>query len=308
MEFDKRLKELRKEKNIMQKDLALYLEVSDPTIAKYESGDRFPTTEKLIKIADYFNVSLDYLVGRTNKKSPYSVKKYFQEEINELKKTFDLSEEQIQGIKYSQLEEFIEKNFGEDIPDLKELKAKLSEDDKFQLEDYTEKELKKILEQLYGTEDHISSDSLFNKDRIIEEIKSNTKGTNKYKNIHVIPLYNEITSPEINKNEVNSYINAPTFEIQNKDYFYLKASDNSMKNTGIKKGDTILIRKQDNINYGDIALVWIKDEKSPVIRTVNKLKENDYILQPQNPKFDLEIYKENEIKIIGKITEIRRKV
>ena len=57
MQFDNRLKELRKEKNIKQKDLALFLEVSNPTIAKYESGDRVPTTDKLVKIANYFNVS-----------------------------------------------------------------------------------------------------------------------------------------------------------------------------------------------------------------------------------------------------------
>lgn len=64
-----RLKELRKEKGITQKELANYLKVSRSTVAGYETDKRKPEYETLQKIADYFNVSVDYLLGSTNEKS-----------------------------------------------------------------------------------------------------------------------------------------------------------------------------------------------------------------------------------------------
>ena len=62
-----RLKELRKKKNISQLKLALDLNTNQNTISRYETGEREPGIMELIKIADYFNVSIDYLLERTNK-------------------------------------------------------------------------------------------------------------------------------------------------------------------------------------------------------------------------------------------------
>ena len=66
MEF--RLKQLRKEKKISQLKLAFDLNMSQNTISRYETGEREADYASLIKFADYFNVSLDYLLGRTDKK------------------------------------------------------------------------------------------------------------------------------------------------------------------------------------------------------------------------------------------------
>ncbi|UKI20802.1 MAG: helix-turn-helix domain-containing protein [Christensenella sp.] len=60
-----RLVELRKEKGLSQVALAKELGVDCSTIAKYETGDRLPDLVMLCKLADYFNVTTDYLVGRT---------------------------------------------------------------------------------------------------------------------------------------------------------------------------------------------------------------------------------------------------
>lgn len=60
-----RLKEIRKKKGISQLKLAMDLNTNQNTISRYETGDREPGINELIKIADYFNVSIDYLVGRT---------------------------------------------------------------------------------------------------------------------------------------------------------------------------------------------------------------------------------------------------
>jgi len=64
--FGIRLKKLRKENGIRQKDLADVLGLAQTTIANYEQNSRFPNEEILKRISDYFNVSFDYLLGRTN--------------------------------------------------------------------------------------------------------------------------------------------------------------------------------------------------------------------------------------------------
>lgn len=61
-----RLKEIRKSKGISQLKLAMDLNTNQNTISRYETGEREPGINELIKIADYFNVSIDYLLERTN--------------------------------------------------------------------------------------------------------------------------------------------------------------------------------------------------------------------------------------------------
>ena len=61
-----RLKELRVAKGISQLKLAMDLNTSQNTISRYETGDREPGIHELIKIADYFHVSVDYLLERTD--------------------------------------------------------------------------------------------------------------------------------------------------------------------------------------------------------------------------------------------------
>lgn len=60
------LKEIREKKNITQTKLSVELEVSQELISHYETGKSKPNIETLIKLADYFNCSTDYLIGRTN--------------------------------------------------------------------------------------------------------------------------------------------------------------------------------------------------------------------------------------------------
>lgn len=61
-----RLKQLRKERGITQLKLAMDLNMNQNSISRYETGDHEADYETLIKIADYFNVSIDYLLERTD--------------------------------------------------------------------------------------------------------------------------------------------------------------------------------------------------------------------------------------------------
>ncbi len=66
--MDFRLKELRRERKISQLKIAIDLNMSQNTISRYENLEREASYSTLIEFANYFNVSLDYLLGRTNKK------------------------------------------------------------------------------------------------------------------------------------------------------------------------------------------------------------------------------------------------
>ena len=61
-----RLKQLRKAKGLSQQRLATDLNTNQNTISRYETGERQPSIDELIRIADYFNVSVDYLLERTD--------------------------------------------------------------------------------------------------------------------------------------------------------------------------------------------------------------------------------------------------
>lgn len=64
--FNERLKEIRINHSVTQKQLSIDLDLSERGIQSYELGERKPGLDALIALADYFNVSLDYLTGRSD--------------------------------------------------------------------------------------------------------------------------------------------------------------------------------------------------------------------------------------------------
>lgn len=65
-----RLKLLREEKRLFQKDIATLLNVSISAVNQYESGKRDMSTETVVKLAEYFGVSTDYLLGKSDVRNP----------------------------------------------------------------------------------------------------------------------------------------------------------------------------------------------------------------------------------------------
>ena len=64
--FDERLKALRKEKCLNQSELAKAVNVTQRKISYWETGQLEPDLESLWKLSDYFNVSIDYLIGKSD--------------------------------------------------------------------------------------------------------------------------------------------------------------------------------------------------------------------------------------------------
>lgn len=70
-----RIRDLREDKDLLQKDMAEYLNCSQVCYSHYEVGKRDIPTDVLIKLSEYYNTSIDYLLGVTDIKTPYPRKK-----------------------------------------------------------------------------------------------------------------------------------------------------------------------------------------------------------------------------------------
>src|SRR5690554_120663 len=92
-----RIKDLREAQGLTQKDLANQLGTTARNIGFYETGDRNPPIHTLNKLADFFDVSVDYLLGRTDIPNIYKDKEMIENQKKEMNKYFTLEE----------LEEFI---------------------------------------------------------------------------------------------------------------------------------------------------------------------------------------------------------
>lgn len=86
-EFGELLAELRKDRSMTQHELADVLHVSVGTISNYEKSVHFPDIEKLVNLADFFNVTTDYLLGRCESNLSPDV---FQEMVTEGKTVGDM--------------------------------------------------------------------------------------------------------------------------------------------------------------------------------------------------------------------------
>ena len=63
--MENRIKDLREDRDLRQSDLAAATGIDQRTISNYETGKTYPDAYALIKLANFFDVSIDYLVGRT---------------------------------------------------------------------------------------------------------------------------------------------------------------------------------------------------------------------------------------------------
>ena len=66
-----RIKDLREDRDITQKELAEYLHIKQNTYSQYETGQRQLSLETLVALAYYYDTSTDYLLGLTDQKDPY---------------------------------------------------------------------------------------------------------------------------------------------------------------------------------------------------------------------------------------------
>lgn len=69
MYYLQRLKDLREDKDLQQSDIAKLLKTTQPQYSRYETGERELPIRHLVTLADFYDVSADYILGRTNNKN-----------------------------------------------------------------------------------------------------------------------------------------------------------------------------------------------------------------------------------------------
>ena len=91
-------------------------------------------------------------------------------------------------------------------------------------------------------------------------------------------------------------------------YFWLRAKGDSMINVGIHEGDLLLIRQQNDVDSGDIAVVSINGDDATLKRVIKK--ENALILQPENPSYETKIFVGEEmasVHIRGRLMKLEKR-
>ncbi|MBE6845757.1 MAG: helix-turn-helix transcriptional regulator [Ruminococcus sp.] len=99
VDFSKKLKELRVNAGLTQKQLADRIWVTKATISYYELSERSPSPEILVKIAKVFHVTTDYLLGLENKQRFLDVSELTEDDIKLLQHTIDVLKEKNKACK-----------------------------------------------------------------------------------------------------------------------------------------------------------------------------------------------------------------
>ncbi|MBQ7031815.1 MAG: helix-turn-helix transcriptional regulator [Bacilli bacterium] len=73
-----RLKDMREDRDLLQKDLAKLLNTTQQHYSRIENGDTEITADRVCKLAEFYHTSTDYILGRTDERKPYNVPKIKQ--------------------------------------------------------------------------------------------------------------------------------------------------------------------------------------------------------------------------------------
>lgn len=215
----KRLRKLRNEKKLTQSELGRIINVSKVSVSGYESGDRTPDTDNLGRLADFFEVSSDYLLGRTD--NPNYIKTNM---IKEAYKSMDGY-----NMNFKPKVEMIR------VPVLGHIAAG-----------------KPIL----ATE-HIED-------------------------------YQEI---------------ANTFGYDPREVFLLTVKGDSMIGSRIQEGDRVLVKMQQEVENGQIAVVNVNGDEA-TLKRVKKLESGQTLLMPSNDKYEPILIDHEDARIIGKVIQV----
>ena len=287
----KTIKKYRIEMKLKQEELAKQLGISSNMLGKIERGERKPNKDVQNK---FFNLSgvkyEDEIINELLVKLEKCLIDYFIDQ--------DISKMEITDLqKY-----FLEFDCKEQIKDkLDSYKYMIVVQD---TTEYYAKNIFIILENFYSMIDKQYISSIYNN---IETFIFNIKdylidlfgriSASKYINSR-IPLYKE-NLPLDTHSKTDEYLS----NIQNKKYKFACIVQDNIMSPKYEKGNTIVVMEDTKYLSGDDVLVSIRNN-TPIIRKI-AFKDNLIILQTYNDTNKTEIYSKDEIKILGKIIEIR---
>ena len=338
-----RIFELMKQYNLSAKEFANKVGISQGNVTDWKTGRAKPSVSSLAKIANCFGISVDYLLGNTNKiiddnSSFEAIKRYYEEKagillenkyVDKLLK-LDLTDFEIQTLmriitsddsqvtkNYSSLLNtvFYILSLNHDETIIEKVKNLVSEynREKFHIinEELSICKKKKEKDENKLKESHIDKlhSSISGKDStsLEENVESllDYMDKNGLNNLHMCPVYGQISAGQPNWAEecLEGYlpIDPNLMGIINPEQcFFLRVKGESM-NQLIKNGAYALIRKQDVVENGEVAVVLVNGDEA----TLKKFTQHGdvIVLEPMSddPNFKTQIYDKNtRIQILGK--------
>lgn len=117
-----------------------------------------------------------------------------------------------------------------------------------------------------------------------------------------IPIYGVIRAgdPIYAEENIIGFVSLPEEELKGDNYFGLRVTGDSMKNEGIFDGSTVIVRKQPVVDNGKTAVVLIKETGETTVKKFYS-QNGTIILKPENPDYDIQTYKPEEIIILGEV-------
>lgn len=129
------------------------------------------------------------------------------------------------------------------------------------------------------------------------------EGVDPIKNIALLPIIGVIRAGQpiyAEENIIGVEPIHPDF-LTSGEYFFLQVLGNSMIGSGIRDGSFVLVRMQEQVENGDIAVIMVNDENATVKRVYFNDKLNSIVLQSDNSEYAPQIYPTKDVRIIGKV-------
>lgn len=331
MTFGEKVKFFREEKNLTQEELAKFMNVDRSTVGKWENDTSKPDFDKIIKLSGYFEVTTDFLLGHFDPR-------LFAEYVNLVRGNRTVEQFSIDtGINKSYILQMCTAGL-EKIPDLEVLKkiaynspyykdllkisgyiegirdskTKGSIDYTQQFLDIPNKSMNIIRESSEPYKSLTEYQELLN-----GKMKEIQKIVNEYTNQNInisdiMPVGKTIKIPVLGKipagipveaiENIIDYVDVPENEVKNGSYFYLQVEGDSMIGSRIHDGDRVLVKRQKDIESGEIAVVRVNSHDATLKRV--KKADGQVILYPDNPAYEPIIIKEEGAEFIGKVIKV----
>lgn len=289
-----RLSALRKTTGKTQEEMAAYLGISRPAYTAYERGRRQPDYAILQRIADYYHVSVDYLLGRPGACGKYIAKKRaeYGKSLDRLAEEAGVSPRLLDGVESGAI-----------------YPSDLSLQD---LERIAEALKVSTIDLLLGrdSERHGMSTNetewrVAGGEHDLPPIhESSTLSYGAKQPIHV-PILSEVTAehPAPMEQNIIGYELVGSDEAQEGNHFYLRVKGDAMIGSRIRDGDLVLVSQHDEVEDGAVGLVLLNADEA-VLRRVY-FHDGVIILQADNPMNSPMVCLAKDVELVGRVKHVK---
>lgn len=301
MDFKTRLKKLREKKGITQAELGKLFNLSKQAISSYEKGGSTPPPDKLDGLASLFNVTTDYLLGRSEHKYNFIYDSDFEDEMDDylVKLTSHLTNvERTRGMSPKEYNTMIK------LVNILFINGRLA--------DYSTldpKAREEVIDLLFSKVEtpKVRLTPVFTIEGVdIPRSQEILEGnTNKDLDPLVyIPVLGTIKAgyDSIAQQEVIGHELVPREAVQDGEYFFLLVTGDSMIEDGIRDGFRVLVKHQNFVENGKIGVVIVNGDEGTLKRVF--YQDGMVILQAGNKNIPPRIVRQEDIRIQGQVTKV----